>query len=195
LECSASAYSVHCAGLLDIQNILSADTGISRLSEGNSFGDHLISEPVGVTPSSIVEAPIVLCSVFMIGVSQCPIRKITVRLVGTHPRNLYYFAAPLLFLVGNVASVMSRKHYSCHVVADATNMIRHVQYDDWDCLSAISCEEMVVVVCASVDCTFFHFCHTCWKLGTQTNSRRKNVETRYATGFEKSCKYAYIFNS
>jgi hypothetical protein len=30
--------------LLDVQNILSADTGISRQTEGHSFGDHLISE-------------------------------------------------------------------------------------------------------------------------------------------------------
>jgi hypothetical protein len=56
-------YSVHCAGLLDIQNILSADTGISRQTESHSFGDHLISESVSVTPSSVIEASIVLCSV------------------------------------------------------------------------------------------------------------------------------------
>jgi hypothetical protein len=30
--------------------------------------------------------------------------------------------------------------------------------------------------------------------GTQTNIRNKNVKARYATGFEKSCKYNYIFN-
>jgi hypothetical protein len=51
--------SVHCAGLLDVQNILSADTVVSaRKTEGHSFGDHLISEPVSVT-----EASTVLCSV------------------------------------------------------------------------------------------------------------------------------------
>jgi hypothetical protein len=33
-------------GLLDVQNILSADIGISRQTEGHSFGDHLISESV-----------------------------------------------------------------------------------------------------------------------------------------------------
>jgi hypothetical protein len=48
---------VHFAGLLDVQNILSADTGISRQTEGHSFGNHLI------TPSSVIEASIVLCSV------------------------------------------------------------------------------------------------------------------------------------
>jgi hypothetical protein len=32
-------------------------------TEGQSFGDHLISESVSVTPSSVVEASIVLCSV------------------------------------------------------------------------------------------------------------------------------------
>jgi hypothetical protein len=36
---------------------------ISRKTEGHSFGDHLISESVSVTPSSVTEAPIVLCSV------------------------------------------------------------------------------------------------------------------------------------
>jgi hypothetical protein len=37
--------------------------GISRQSEGNLFGDHLISESVNVTPSSVIDASIVLCSV------------------------------------------------------------------------------------------------------------------------------------
>jgi hypothetical protein len=56
-------YSVHIAGLLDFQNILWADTGISRQTEGHSFGDHLISESVSVTPSSMIEASTELCSV------------------------------------------------------------------------------------------------------------------------------------
>jgi hypothetical protein len=57
-------YSVHCAGLLDVQNILSVDTGISWQTEGNSFGDHLISESVSVMPSCVVEASTLLCSVY-----------------------------------------------------------------------------------------------------------------------------------
>jgi hypothetical protein len=63
---SSSEYieGVHFAGLLDVQNILSADTGISRQTEGHSFGDHLIIESVSVTPSSVIEASIVFC-VFM----------------------------------------------------------------------------------------------------------------------------------
>jgi hypothetical protein len=36
---------------------------ISRQTEGHSFGDHLIIESVSVTPSSVIEASIVLCSV------------------------------------------------------------------------------------------------------------------------------------
>jgi hypothetical protein len=56
---------VHCAGLLDVQNI-------SRQTDGHSFGDHLISDSVRVTPTSVTEASIVLC-VFMTRVSQCPI--------------------------------------------------------------------------------------------------------------------------
>jgi hypothetical protein len=56
-------HSVHSAGLLDVQNILSADTGISRQSEGHSFGDHLISGSVSVTQSSVLDASTVLCSV------------------------------------------------------------------------------------------------------------------------------------
>jgi hypothetical protein len=55
--------SVPCAGLLDVQHILLADTGISRQTEGQSFGDHLISESVSVTPSNVIEASIALCSV------------------------------------------------------------------------------------------------------------------------------------
>jgi hypothetical protein len=51
--------SVPCAGLLDVQNISSADTGVSR--------------PVSVTPSTVVQAP--MCSVLclMTRVNQCPI--------------------------------------------------------------------------------------------------------------------------
>jgi hypothetical protein len=47
------------------------DTGISRQIVGYLFGDHLISEPVSVTPSSVIEASMcpVLC--FMTSVSQC----------------------------------------------------------------------------------------------------------------------------
>jgi hypothetical protein len=62
--------SVHCAGLLDVQNILSADTGISRQTEGHSFGDHLISRSVIECYRSFYCA---LFCVFMTRVSQCPI--------------------------------------------------------------------------------------------------------------------------
>jgi hypothetical protein len=58
----AIVQSVHCAGLLDVQN-METDTGISWKTEGHSLGDHLISGPVSVTPSSVIEASIVLCSV------------------------------------------------------------------------------------------------------------------------------------
>jgi hypothetical protein len=55
---------VHFAGLLEVRNVLSADTGISRQTEGHSFGDYLISVSVSVTPSGVIEATIVLfCSV------------------------------------------------------------------------------------------------------------------------------------
>jgi hypothetical protein len=53
----------HYAGLLEVQNILSAETGISRQNEVHSFGDHLISGSVNATPSSVIETSIVLCSV------------------------------------------------------------------------------------------------------------------------------------
>jgi hypothetical protein len=58
-----------------------------------------------------------------------------------------------------------------------------------------SCVEMAVVVCADVDCTFPNLSYQLVGGGTHTNSRykHKNVKARYATGFEKSCKY--IFSS
>jgi hypothetical protein len=40
-----------------------SDTVISRKTEGHSFGDHLSSESVRVTPSSVTEASTMLCSV------------------------------------------------------------------------------------------------------------------------------------
>jgi hypothetical protein len=46
---------VHFAGLLDVLNILSADNGISRKTEGHSFGENLISGSVSVK--------LLLCSV------------------------------------------------------------------------------------------------------------------------------------
>jgi hypothetical protein len=48
---------------LDVQNILSADTLISRQTEGHSFGDHLIIGSVSVIPSSVTEASIATYSV------------------------------------------------------------------------------------------------------------------------------------
>jgi hypothetical protein len=45
---------------------------ISRQTEGHSFSDHVISGSVSVTPSSVIEASIVVC-VFLTCVSQCPI--------------------------------------------------------------------------------------------------------------------------
>jgi hypothetical protein len=44
---------------------LICDTGISRQTEAYSFGDHLISLSVTVTPSSVIEASTVLFSVSM----------------------------------------------------------------------------------------------------------------------------------
>jgi hypothetical protein len=55
--------SVHFAGLLDVRNILSADTPISRKTEGHSFGDRVSSESVRVMPLNVIEASVVLCSV------------------------------------------------------------------------------------------------------------------------------------
>jgi hypothetical protein len=59
----ASKLSKGCSFCRDVQNILSADIGISRQTEGHSLGDHLISGSVSVTSSSVTEASIVLCSV------------------------------------------------------------------------------------------------------------------------------------
>jgi hypothetical protein len=55
-EKSMHMQSVHCAVLLGVQNILSADISISRQTEGHSFGDHVISESVSAMPSSVTEA-------------------------------------------------------------------------------------------------------------------------------------------
>jgi hypothetical protein len=63
IVCGCYIQSVHFAGLLDVQNILSADISISLQTEGHSFGDHLISGSVSVTPSSVIEASVALCSV------------------------------------------------------------------------------------------------------------------------------------
>jgi hypothetical protein len=64
-------YSVHFAGSLDVQNILSAGTGISRKTEGHSFCDHLSSESVRVIEcdGSFYCA---LFRVVMTRVGQCP---------------------------------------------------------------------------------------------------------------------------
>jgi hypothetical protein len=45
------------------EHLICRHCGISRQIEGHSFGDHLISEFVSVTPWSVIEASIVLCSV------------------------------------------------------------------------------------------------------------------------------------
>jgi hypothetical protein len=43
--------------------LIGRHSGISPKTEGHSFGNHLISELVSVTQSSVIEACIVLCSV------------------------------------------------------------------------------------------------------------------------------------
>jgi hypothetical protein len=63
LKVSLYIYSVLFAGLLDVQSILWVDTVISEQTEGHSFGDHLSSESVRVTPLRVIEASVVLCSV------------------------------------------------------------------------------------------------------------------------------------
>jgi hypothetical protein len=45
------------------QHLIGRHCGISRQTEGHSLGDHVISESVSITPSSVIEASIVLCSV------------------------------------------------------------------------------------------------------------------------------------
>jgi hypothetical protein len=45
------------------EHLIGRHCGISRQTEGHSFGDRLISESVIVTPSSVIEASIVFCSV------------------------------------------------------------------------------------------------------------------------------------
>jgi hypothetical protein len=52
------------------------DTGISRQTEGRLFGDHLISDSVSVTPSSVIEASIVFwsASLWLVWVSNQPAR-------------------------------------------------------------------------------------------------------------------------
>jgi hypothetical protein len=45
------------------EHLIGRHCGISRQTEGHSFGDHLNSDSVSVTPSSVIEASIVLFSV------------------------------------------------------------------------------------------------------------------------------------
>jgi hypothetical protein len=57
IECSS------CRLIRRPEHLIGRHCGISRQTEGHSFGDHLISESVSVTPSSVIEASVVLCSV------------------------------------------------------------------------------------------------------------------------------------
>jgi hypothetical protein len=45
------------------EHLIGRHCGISWQTESHSFGDHLISELVSVTTSSVIEASILLCSV------------------------------------------------------------------------------------------------------------------------------------
>jgi hypothetical protein len=42
------------------EHLIGRHCGISRKTEGHSFSDHLISESVSVTPSTVIEASTVL---------------------------------------------------------------------------------------------------------------------------------------
>jgi hypothetical protein len=41
VPCAVDIQDVQFAGVLDVQNILSADVGISRQTKGHSLGDHM----------------------------------------------------------------------------------------------------------------------------------------------------------
>jgi hypothetical protein len=45
------------------EHLIGRHCGISGQTEGHSFGDHLSTESVRVTPSSVTEASVMLCSV------------------------------------------------------------------------------------------------------------------------------------
>lgn len=52
---------------------------------------------------------------------------------------------------------LTQVHYSCHLYADARNMIQLVSCF---CFQTSSCVEMAVVTCVVGDCTCFLFCYT-----------------------------------
>jgi hypothetical protein len=64
------------------EHLIGGHCGISRQTEGHSFGDHLISESVSVTPLSVIQASVVL---FMIRVSQY-----SIILRAEHPLVLFF---------------------------------------------------------------------------------------------------------
>jgi hypothetical protein len=99
-------YGAHFAGLLHIQNIKSADTGILWQTEGQSFGDHLISWSVSVTPSSVIEASTVLCSVslWLVWVNVQSACTLSTRY------NYFYVYCEILFLVIYLRNVMKKEH-------------------------------------------------------------------------------------
>jgi hypothetical protein len=57
IECS------FCRLVRSPEHLIGRHCGISRQTEGHSFGDHLISESVSVKKSTVIEASFVLCSV------------------------------------------------------------------------------------------------------------------------------------
>jgi hypothetical protein len=57
IECSL------CRLIRHPEHLIGRHCGISEKTVGHSFGDHLISESVSVTPSIVIEASIVPCSV------------------------------------------------------------------------------------------------------------------------------------
>jgi hypothetical protein len=61
-KCGSIACSL-CRLIKRPEHLIGRHCSISRQTEGHTFDDHLISESASVTPYSVIEAPIVLCSV------------------------------------------------------------------------------------------------------------------------------------
>jgi hypothetical protein len=115
-------------------------------------GDHLSSESVSVTPSIVIEASIVLCSVFMTRVSQCPIS-----LRSEHPIRLRLPGG--LFPSGR------------HVVIQLTNL--HVAWHEHRALDATS----KYIIFSTENCVVRHQVHAKYK--ALTNIRFTQLEMLY----------------
>jgi hypothetical protein len=118
------------------EHLIDRHCGISRQTEGHSFGDHLISESVSITPSSVIEAFIMLCyvSVWVVWVSVQSACALNTRISVVLKRNFHICNSRIVsFTRINRRSLRKLHTEELHNLYSLTNINRMIKSKRMEC--------------------------------------------------------------